>query len=237
MCSNEELVKSYQSGGKKALEELIERNNKIIYKIANNYNGVNRELEIEDLFQSGVLGLIKATEKYDLNNEKKAKFITYAIHYINRYINKCVNGTSIKEVENNKLYHKCTSLNKPTGEDGEIELEDCIEDIDYGFENIEEKIFIANLRKELEGVMEMANSLKQREILKMRFGWNSKPMTMNEIGDIFNISNTRVRDIEIAGLRKLRNSPWAIRKAKEFAELGYINKFYLSIFRERGIEV
>lgn len=235
--SNEELVQLYQEGNKKVLEELIERNNKIIYKIANNYNGVNRELEIEDLFQNGVLGLIKATEKYNFNNEKKAKFITYAIHYINRYINNCVNGTSIKEVENNKFYHQCTSLNKPNGEDGEIELEDCIEDIDYGFENIEEKIFIAKLRKELEEVMESANTLRQREVLKMRFGWNSKPMTLNEIGEIFNVSDTRVRDIEKSALRKLRNSTWAIKNMKEFEELGYINKFYLYIFRGWGIEI
>ena len=234
---NEKLVQLYQNGEKKALDEIIQANKGIINKIANKYDGINRELEFEDLFQSGVLGLIKATEKYNFKNEKKAKFITYAIHYINRYINNCVNGTSVKEVENNKFYHQCTSLNKPNGEDGEIELEDCIEEIDYGFENIEEKIFIANLRKELEEVMESTNTLEQREILKMKYGWNSNPMTLNEIGEIFNISRTRVRDIEIKALRKLRGSKWAIKNMKAFAELGYINKFYLSIFRDWGIEI
>lgn len=237
MRSNEELVKSYQSGDKKALIELIVANKGIIYKIANKYDGINRELEIDDLYQNGILGLIKAVEKYDLNYGKKAKFITYAVHYINRYITNIVNGTGSKEVENNKFYHQCTSLNKPIGEDEETELEEFVEDIDYSFENIEEKIFISSLRKELEEVMESANTLKQREILKMTFGWNSKPMTMNEIGEIFDISNTRVRDIKAAALKKIRHSSWAIRNVKEFAELGYINKFYLSIFRQWGLEV
>ena len=234
---NEKLVQLYQNGEKKALDEIIQANKGIINKIANKYDGINRELEFEDLFQSGVLGLIKATEKYNFKNEKKAKFITYAIHYINRYINICVNGVTSKEIENNRFYHKCTSLNKPNVEDGEIELKDCIEEIDYGFENIEEKIFIANLRKELEEVMKSANTLKQREILKMRYGWNSKPMTLKEIGDIFNVSDTRVRDIEISALRKLRGSKWAIKNMKEFEELGYINKFYLDIFRGWGIDI
>ena len=89
--SNEELVQLYQNGDKKALEKLIQANTGIINKIANKYNGINRELEFNDLFQSGVLGLIKAVEKYNSNHEKKAKFITYAIFLIDRYIYCCVN--------------------------------------------------------------------------------------------------------------------------------------------------
>ena len=65
--SNEELVQLYQSGDKTALEKLIQANTGIINKIANKYNGINREVEFDDLFQSGVLGLIKAVEKYNPN--------------------------------------------------------------------------------------------------------------------------------------------------------------------------
>lgn len=115
--SNEELVQLYQNGDKKALEKLIQANTGIIHKIANKYNGINRELEFDDLFQSGVLGFIKAVEKYNCNHEKKAKFITYAIFLIDRYIYWCVNGRGSKETENNKFYNSCTSLNAPIGED------------------------------------------------------------------------------------------------------------------------
>jgi RNA polymerase sigma factor (sigma-70 family) len=230
--SNEELVQLYQNGDNKALEKLIQANTGIIKKIAIKYNGINRELEFDDLFQNGVLGLIAAAKKYKFDIEKKAKFITYAVFYIDRYIHRSVNGGSSKEIGNNKLYSSCTSLNIPMGEEGETrELGEFIEDIDYGFENIEEKLFLKNLRKELEDLMQTHNTLEQREILKFKYGWNSKHMTLNEIAEMFNITGNKARLIESAALRKLRNSMWAKKNMREFAELGYIDKFYLDVFK------
>lgn len=236
--SNEELVQIYQSGDNKALEELIQANTGIINKIAYKYNGINRELEFDDLFQNGVLGLIAAAKKYKFDIENKAKFITYAVYYIDRYIHRSINGGSSKEIGNNKLYSSCTSLNITTGEEGESrELGEFIEDIDYGFENIEEKLFLKNLRKELEEVMKTHNTLEQREILKFKYGWNTTPMKLEDIANILGITINKVNNIEHTALRKLRNSSWAMNHIKEFAELGYIDKFYLDIFRDWGIDV
>ena len=235
--SNEELVQLYQKGDKKALDKLIQANTDIIHKIANKYNGVNRELELDDLFQNGVLGFIKAVKKYNPNHEKKAKFITYAVFYIDRYIYGCVNGWSSKEVSNNNFYKSCTSLNAPIRENETEEVIDFIEVVDYGFENIEEKIFLQNLRKELEEVMQNCNTLEQREVLKSKYGWNAKTMALNDIAEIFNSTVSKVRNIEILALRKLRNSSWAMNNIKVFAELGYIDKFYLDVFREWGLDV
>lgn len=235
--SNEELVQIYQSGDNKALEELIQANTGIINKLANKYNGINRELEFDDLFQNGVLGLIAAAKKYKFDIEKRAKFITYAVYYIDRYIHSCVNGRTTKDIENNKFYHQCTSLNKPTGEDEETELGDSVVDKDYGFENIEEKLFLKNLRKELEEVMKTHNTLEQREILKFKYGWKTTPMKLEDIANILGITINKVNNIEHMALRKLRNSSWAMNHIKEFAELGYIDKFYLDIFRDWGIDV
>ena len=231
------MVQLYQSGNKTALEKLIQANTGIINKIANKYNGINRRLEFDDLFQSGVLGFIKAVEKYNPNHEKKTKFITYAVFYIDRYIYWCVNGRSSKEVENNKFFNNCTSLNAPIGEDETGEVIDFVEGVDYGFENVEEKIFLINLRNELEEVMQKCTTLEQREILKNRYGWNTKPMALNDIAEIFNSTVSKVRNTETLALRKLRNSSWAIQNIKVFAELGYIDKFSLEIFRDWGIDV
>lgn len=236
--NNEKLVQLYQNGHNKALEELIQANTGIIKKIAIKYNGINRELELDDLIQEGVLGLISAAKKYKFDIEKKAKFITYAVFYIDRYIHRSVNGGSSKDIGNNKLYSRCTSLNITTGEEGETkELGEFIEDIDYGFENVEDKAYLQKLRSDLEGAMMAFNKLEEREVLKFRYGWNTPPMSLNEIGDIFNMTGNKVRNIEYRALSKLRNSRWAIKNIKEFEELGYIDKFYLDIFRERGIEV
>lgn len=237
MMNNEELVQLYQSGDNKALEELIQANTGIINKISNKYNGINRELELEDLYQNGVLGLITAAKKYDFRNEKKAKFITYAVFYIDRYIHMCVNGNGSKEMGNNKFYNSCISLNAPIREDESEELINFIEGEDYGFENIEEKLFLNKLREDLEEVMRSHNTLEQREVLKFKYGWNTTPMKLSDIGDILGITTTKIRNIEYMALRKLRHSSWAMNHIKEFAELGYIDKFYLDVFRDWGLDV
>lgn len=213
--TNEELVQLYQNGDNKALDKLIEQNKGIVYKIANKYKYVNRRYDKdsqevpEDLVQAGYLGLIEAAQRYKFDCENRAQFITYAVYWISREIHTCVNGRGDKETFNNKFYSECGSLNVLVGEDNDMELGELIEDIDYGFENIEEKLFLMNLRKELEEVMQAHNTLEQREVLKFKYGWNTTPMTLNDIADIFNITKDKVKSIEHMALRRLRNSMWA----------------------------
>ncbi|MBR4178505.1 MAG: sigma-70 family RNA polymerase sigma factor [Bacilli bacterium] len=55
----------------------IEDNKSLIYKLANRYKSY---YNIDDLYQAGCIGIIKATKKYDSNS--KCKFSTYAFKYI-----------------------------------------------------------------------------------------------------------------------------------------------------------
>src|SRR3712207_259209 len=156
--TNEELVYLYQQGDKQALDSLIEQNKGIIYKLVNRfYVEKTNSIDREDLEQEGTIGLIIAARKYDFNNEKKAKFITYAIHWIYSKINRYINQRNTNDE---------TSLNIHIGEDEENELIDTIKDIDYSYENVEEKIYIKELRQEIEEVMREYNTLEEREILK-----------------------------------------------------------------------
>lgn len=205
---NEELVKLYQEGNRQALEELLESNRGIINKIANKYLRVAKGHEFDDLFNSGVIGFINAAKRYDFNNEKKASFITYAIHYINRFIYDCVNGKSDKEIENNKLYNSTVSLYKPIGNEEEVELLDTIEDVDYSFENIDYQILLKQLRNELEEVMRDKLTLKQREVIQLRYGWNMEPMTLKEIAEVLEHTQERIRQIEAKSLRDIRKTIW-----------------------------
>lgn len=61
----------------KKIEDLIEENKNLIYKIASKYRNL---CNIEDLFQVGSIGLIKAYKNYRLNSA--AEFTTYAYKYI-----------------------------------------------------------------------------------------------------------------------------------------------------------
>lgn len=209
--TNEELVYLYQNGDKQALEKLIEKNTGIIYKLVNKfYVGKTNSIDREDLEQEGAIGLIIAANKYDFNNPNKAQFITYAVHWIYQKINRYVTQKNTNEE---------ISLNTPTGEDGDIELLDCIDGEDYSFENVDEKLYKQQLRKDLEDVMNSCNTLKEREILKLHYGWdNNKCMTLNDIAQIFSISGERVRQQKSQAMRKIRRTMWGRLKAKELYE-------------------
>ena len=58
------------------IEEIIRGNTKLIYKIASKFYGVEKD----DLFQAGVLGLLKAYKNYEENGN--TKFSSYAYEYI-----------------------------------------------------------------------------------------------------------------------------------------------------------
>lgn len=74
----ENLFKEYQNGNKLAKEELVNGNLKLVLSILRKYN--NRTDNMDDLFQIGCIGLIKAIDNFDLSHE--VKFSTYAVPMI-----------------------------------------------------------------------------------------------------------------------------------------------------------
>lgn len=210
--TNEELVLLYQQGNSEALEELIVNNKKLIFNIANKfYTDNTNSIDIEDLEQEGSIGLIKAAQKYDFNNENKAQFSTYAVYNIYQRISNFIRSK-------NTNYE--TSLNAPINEDN-TELMETIEGVDYSFENVEDKIYRQQLRAELEQAMRDDNSLYEINLLKLRYGWdNNKICTYKELADIFNSNSQKVSRDEYKALNKLRYSTWG----KEQEKLYFTNK-------------
>ena len=47
-------------------------------------------------------------------------------------------------------------------------------------DNIEDKIYFKQLRDELEGAMAKANTLREREVLKLHYGWNIEPIKIKD---------------------------------------------------------
>lgn len=72
------LIAKSQAGDKEAREVLIESNLGLVRHIVKRF--VGRGCETEDLFQIGVIGLIKAIDKFNL--EFDVKFSTYAVPMI-----------------------------------------------------------------------------------------------------------------------------------------------------------
>lgn len=207
--TNEDLVLLYQQDNKYALESLIENNKGLVIKIVNKFfvEGTN-SISREDLEQEGFIGLIMAATKYDFNNKNKAKFSTYAIYWIYQNVSRFITQKNTNDE---------MSLNAPTKTDEGVEILDTIEGIDYSFENVEEKIYISQLRTELESAMKDNNTLKEREILMLHYGWdNNKEVMYTEMADIFNVAANRLIQMEIGALKKLRHSNWGQEKEKEY---------------------
>lgn len=75
MSRTEDLIARSQSGDKLATEALVEENSGLIWAVARRY--VGRGTELEDLYQLGCLGFLKAVEGFDLSFG--TQFSTYAV--------------------------------------------------------------------------------------------------------------------------------------------------------------
>ncbi|MBR1884463.1 MAG: SigB/SigF/SigG family RNA polymerase sigma factor [Clostridia bacterium] len=73
-----EMLKSIKSGNKELKEEFIEANLRLVLSIVKKFN--NRGENVDDIFQIGVVGLIKAIDNFDMSQE--VQFSTYAVPMI-----------------------------------------------------------------------------------------------------------------------------------------------------------
>ena len=73
-----ELIKKSQSGDKESRDMLVEGNLKLVLSVIKRFN--NRGENLDDLFQIGVIGLLKAIDNFDFNHG--VKFSTYAVPMI-----------------------------------------------------------------------------------------------------------------------------------------------------------
>ena len=100
VLSNEEMIdlfKKYQSGDMFAKEDLINGNLKLVLSILRKYN--NRTDNLDDLFQVGCVGLIKAIDNFDLSHE--VRFSTYAVPMILGEIKRYLRDNSSLRVTRN----------------------------------------------------------------------------------------------------------------------------------------
>lgn len=83
--SNEQLCELYIKGNKEILNIIIEKNEKLIWsRVRKHSKFFKHNLDDDDLFQSGAMGLIKAVENFKI--EKEVNLSTYAIFWIDQKI-------------------------------------------------------------------------------------------------------------------------------------------------------
>jgi RNA polymerase sigma factor (sigma-70 family) len=95
------------------------------------------------------------------------------------------------------------SLSEPLREDGDAELGDVVEDrsADSPFEVAATALLPDEIARLLAPLDE-----REREILKLRFGLDrGEPRTLEEVGEHFNLTRERIRQIEARAMSKLRH--------------------------------
>lgn len=105
------------------------------------------------------------------------------------------------------------SLETPVGDEDGSNLGDFVADDSNA--STEEKAESVFLREEIEQMLQGLNP-REREVIILRFGLESgHPLTLEEVGKRFKVTRERIRQIETAALRKLRN-PSRSKKIKDF---------------------
>ena len=114
-----------------------------------------------------------------------------------------------------KVSKKTISLETPVGEEEDGRLEDFIED--KGSISPQEAAIISNLAKQTQTVLSTLDK-REEKILRMRFGIGEKhDHTLEEVGQDFNVTRERIRQIEEKALRKLKH-PSRAEKLKSFID-------------------
>ena len=108
-----------------------------------------------------------------------------------------------KVLEIMQISKEPTSLEAPKGEDGEGVVADTVKDeISLSPEQSVENIML----KEQIDVLLQDLKERERQVIILRFGLeDGRPRTLEEVGQVFNVTRERIRQIEAKALKKLKN--------------------------------
>ena len=217
-----EIPKLSEEEKKEIQKELLEGNLRFVITVSKQYQ--NQGLDLPDLIAEGNLGLMKAIENFDWT--KRLRFISYGVWWVRQSILQSLNenartirlpvnvvqelhkakkelerdGIDLPEKFANLPY--TINLENPLNEEGDTLL-----DI---INNPNAELADANLSTEQtlkDKLLSMLDVLDEREkvIIQDYFGLSGSTRTLEDIGNDFDLTKERVRQIKEKALRKLRN--------------------------------
>src|ERR671932_768812 len=188
-----ELAQRIEKGDVDAKDRMINSNLRLVVSVARKYQG--HGLSLGDLVQEGMLGLIRATEKFDWR--RGFKFSTYATLWIRQAIQRGLENSSRTIRLPVHIAQRERKINRT-----ERELATKL-----GREPTPEEEVVSDAGTS--GVQGAVNRLPERErdVVELRFGLGGRePTPLRETGRKLGISAERVRQIEEDALERLAES-------------------------------
>jgi len=203
-------------------KELLEGNLRFVITVAKQYQ--NQGLDLSDLIAEGNLGLLKAIKNFDWN--KDLRFISYAVWWVKQSILQSLNEnartirlpTNVvqdlqkakKDVEKRGTELDVRFANLPSMIDLDMDINeegDSLLDVLKNENcNMPDEAFNTKdiLKTKLLGLLTCLDE-REKVIIEDYFGLSGNSRTLEDIGNDFELTKERVRQIKEKALRKLRN--------------------------------
>jgi len=193
-----ELARRIKQGDKIALEKLTKANLRFVVSVSKQYQ--NQGLSLPDLINEGNLGLIKAAQRFD--ETRGFKFISYAVWWIRQSILQALAEQSrIVRLPLNKI-GSINKINKAAARLEQIfEREPNSKEIAGELELSETEV--KESQRNAGRHVSMDAPLIQDEDFGLGEG---HPMTLEEIGEKFDLTRERVRQIKEKAIRRLKHT-------------------------------
>ena len=180
-------------GDTDAREQLIAGNLRLVLSVIQKFIG--RGENVDDLFQVGCIGLIKAISTY--KEDYGSRLATYAA--------RCIDNELLMHFRSKKKTAREVSLYEPIGTDKEGNQIHLLDIVESDEPDVVETIETDRRTREVLALVPKLLSGRERYIIENRYGlYACKPMTQREIAAALGISRSYVSRIEKRALEKLR---------------------------------
>ncbi|HIS12122.1 MAG TPA: sigma-70 family RNA polymerase sigma factor [Candidatus Onthocola stercoravium] len=258
-CSDEEKIKELKELYNHYRNILLNANLRLVIRIANLYSDL--QVDMEDLIQTGNMGLIEAVEKYDYTRD--SSFSTVANMYIKSAIRRKWFGfekviripeSTYTEINRVKTAEESLTIKlgaKPSIEnlaeevglsikvvrrllklsDMEIIPYDDLEEDEFTLEDDMLKDY--TLREYLDDLINSELNDREKQVIRLHYEHKYK---LNQIAGIFNITKSRAGQIDMAAIKKMRARLYSDLSDSKKYTLKDLKK-YAYIFQSRKLEV
>lgn len=178
-AKNRELFTKLKNGDTSVRETIIKGNINLVYYTFSRYF---KNLEVGEYEDLGLIGLIKAVDRYDV--EKNADFATFSIICIKNEI-----LGELKKISKTKgdfsLYDGLPWLIE---DDEDMQLINCIPDSKDLIDDFISSVSYEKITSELFATL----TDKEKELLKLFFGFYEKKYTQKEIASIYGVHQSHI---------------------------------------------